>query len=273
MTYDERRHTTAETEDRALARDRHARRVRGAARVRRRRGRSGIRSPRRSSICGAACRRRAEGRSRRRRAASRSRSPKAERRSPSPKPKPPPPKPEAKPDAQARHRAQGEAGEGAQGEGAEELEKKKQAELKKKEDEAKKLKRAEAKKKEEARWRKSAREGAGGEAPRAGEDRRSPTKLAKEQAAAQQRADRQVHRAHPEPRQAPDRRAAEPQGNPAGRIRRGADPGRRSARRVKLRRSSGVPAYDAAVERAILKARRCRCRRIRRCSSSFATST
>jgi colicin import membrane protein len=171
--------------------------------------------------------------------------PKVERKpDPTPAPKPEV-KPTPKPDIALKEKLEKER------KAKEELEKKKQAELKKKEDEAKKLK-AEAKKKDEAAEKdRLAKEM---ELKRLAQEKADLTaKLAKEQAAAQS----SLHAKYIALIQSHvKRQIVEPpnlQGNPQVEFDVVLIPGG-EVLTVKLRRTSGVPAYDAAVERAILKA-------------------
>ena len=171
--------------------------------------------------------------------------PKIERK-PEPKRAPKPEvKREPKPDIALREKLEKER------KAKEELEKKKQAELRKKEDEAKKLK-AEARKKEEAaekeRFLKEM------ELKRLAQEKADlAAKLAKEQAAARASLnDKYIALIQNHVK----RQIVEPpnlQGNPQVEFDVVLIPGG-EVLTVKLRRSSGVPAYDAAVERAILKA-------------------
>ena len=171
---------------------------------------------------------------------------------PEPKPKPEPrpvPKPEVKPtpkpDIALREKMEKER------KVKEELDKRKEAELKKKEDEAKKLK-VEAKKKEDAvEKERLAKES---ELKRLVQEKTDlAAKLAKEQAAAQG----SLHAKYIALIQNHvKRQIVEPpnlQGNPLVEFDVVLIPGG-EVLTVKLRRTSGVPAYDAAVERAILKA-------------------
>jgi colicin import membrane protein len=180
---------------------------------------------------------------------------------PRPKPTPPPPKPEAKPvpkpDIALKEKQEKERKLKEQ----QELDKKKQAELdKRKEDEAKKLKsqqQAEAKKKDEEK-RKLEREQAVQEAEakkQALEKQALADKLAK-QAASAQAGEVDKYRRLIQDRIR--RFIVEPpnlQGNPEVefevRLLPGGDVLETSLR---IKRSSGNPAYDQAVERAILKA-------------------
>lgn len=171
--------------------------------------------------------------------------PKIERK-PEPKPAPKPEvKREPKPDIALREKLEKER------KAKEELEKKKLAELRKKEDEAKKLK-AEARKKEEAAEKERLLKEM--ELKRLAQEKADlAAKLAKEQAAAQASLNDKyiaLIRNHVK------RQIVEPpnlQGNPQVEFDVVLIPGG-EVLTVKLRRSSGVPAYDAAVERAILKA-------------------
>jgi colicin import membrane protein len=168
---------------------------------------------------------------------------------PTPKPEPVPPKPEAKPipkpDIALKEKMEKER------KAKEELEKKKAAELKKKEDEAKKLK-LDARKKEEALEKERVAKEM--EAKRLAQEKAElAAKLAKEHAAAQTSLHAkyiQLIQNHVK------RQIVEPpnlQGNPQVEFDVVLIPGG-EVLTVRLRRSSGVPAYDAAVERAILKA-------------------
>ena len=179
---------------------------------------------------------------------------------PEPKPVPPPPPPKAeakpapKPDIALKEKLEKERKLKEQ----RELEKKKQAEVeKRKQDEAKKLKaeQMEARKKEEEK-RKLEKERIvqEAEAKRLAQEKSDmAAKLAKEQAAAQARLNEKyiaLIQNHVK------RQIVEPpnlQGNPQVEFDVVLIPGG-EVLTVKLRRSSGVPAYDAAVERAILKA-------------------
>jgi colicin import membrane protein len=166
-----------------------------------------------------------------------------------PRPEPAPPKPEAKPvpkpDIALKEKLEKER------KAKEELEKKKQAELKKKEEETKKLK-TEAKKKEDALEKERVAKEM--EAKRLAQEKADlAAKLAKEQAAAQSSLHAkyiQLIQNHVK------RQIVEPpnlQGNPLVEFDVVLIPGG-EVLTVKLRRPSGIPAYDAAVERAILKA-------------------
>lgn len=133
----------------------------------------------------------------------------------------------------------------------EELEKKKAAELKKKEDEAKKLK-LDARKKEEALEKERVAKEM--DAKRLAQEKAElAAKLAKEHAAAQTSLHAkyiQLIQNHVK------RQIVEPpnlQGNPQVEFDVVLIPGG-EVLTVRLRRTSGNPAYDAAVERAILKA-------------------
>ena len=179
---------------------------------------------------------------------------------PEPKPVPPPPPPKAeakpapKPDIALKEKLEKERKLKEQ----RDLEKKKQAEVeKRKQDEAKKLKaeQMEARKKEEEK-RKLEKERIvqEAEAKRLAQEKSDmAAKLAKEQAAAQARLNEKyiaLIQNHVK------RQIVEPpnlQGNPQVEFDVVLIPGG-EVLTVKLRRSSGVPAYDAAVERAILKA-------------------
>jgi len=174
--------------------------------------------------------------------------PKVERRA---EPIPPPPKPEVKPipkpDIALREKLEKERKAKEQ----QELEKKKQTDLKKKEDEAKKLK-AEAKKKDDtAEKDRLAKEV---ELKRLSQEKSDlAAKMAKEQAASQRALnDKYIALIQNHVK----RQIVEPpnlQGNPQVEFDVVLIPGG-EVLNVKLRRTSGVPAYDAAVERAILKA-------------------
>ena len=167
-------------------------------------------------------------------------------RKPEPQPAPKPEvKPQVKPDIALREKLEKER------KAKEELEKKKLAELKKKEDEAKKLK-AEAKRKEEAAEKDRLVKEM--ELKRLMQEKADlAAKLAKEQAAAQSSLHGkyiQLIQNHVK------RQIVEPpnlQGNPQVEFDVVLIPGG-EVLTVRLRRSSGVPAYDSAVERAILKA-------------------
>ena len=171
--------------------------------------------------------------------------PKVERK-PEPRPVPKPEvKPEPKPDIALREKLEKER------KAKEELEKKKQAELKKKEDEAKKLK-AEAKKKEELVEKERLQKEM--ELKRLAQEKSDlEAKLAKQKASAQQALnDKYIALIQNHVK----RQIVEPpnlQGNPQVEFDVVLIPGG-EVLTVKLRRSSGAPAYDAAVERAILKA-------------------
>ena len=178
-----------------------------------------------------------------------------------PRPPPPPPKPEAKPvpkpDIALKEKREKERKLKEQ----QELEKKKQLELeRRKEDEAKKLKAQEQlearRKEEEKRKLEKERLAQEAEAKRlAAEKQAIADRLAQEQAAAQKRLYDEYTRRISEKIK---RYIVEPpnlQGNPQVefevRLLPGGDVLESSLR---LRRSSGNPAYDQAVERAILKA-------------------
>lgn len=172
--------------------------------------------------------------------------PKVVERKPEP---PPPPKPEVKatpkPDIALKDKLEKER------KVKEELEKQKQAELKKKEDEAKKLK-ADAKKKEDALEKERIAKET--ELKRLAQEKAElASKLAKEQAASQRALnDKYVTLIQNHVK----RQIVEPpnlQGNPQVEFDVVLIPGG-EVMTVKLRRTSGIPAYDAAVERAILKA-------------------
>lgn len=186
--------------------------------------------------------------------------PKPEPPAPAPRPEPkvelraeplPPPKPEVKPipkpDIALKEKLEKERKVKEQLE----LEKKKQADLKKKEDEAKKLK-AEAKKKDDAVEKdRLAKEV---ELKRLAQEKGDlAAKLAKEQVATQRALnDKYITLIQNHVK----RQIVEPpnlQGNPQVEFDVVLIPGG-EVLNVKLRRTSGVPAYDAAVERAILKA-------------------
>ena len=177
---------------------------------------------------------------------------------PEPKPvPPPPPKVEAKqpkPDIALKEKLEKERKMKEQ----RELEKKKQTDLeKRKQEEAKKLKaeQLEARKKEEEKRKlEKERLTQDAEAKRLAQEKADiAAKLAKEQAAAQQRLnDKYISLIQNHVK----RQIVEPpnlQGNPQVEFDVVLIPGG-EVLSVKLRRSSGVPAYDAAVERAILKA-------------------
>jgi colicin import membrane protein len=177
---------------------------------------------------------------------------------PEPKPPPPPPKveakPQPKPDIALKEKLEKERKLKEQ----RELEKKKQAELeKRKQEEAKKLKaeQVEARKKEEEKRKlEKERVAKEAEAKRLAQEKADmAAKLAKEQAAAQARLnDKYIALIQNHVK----RQIVEPpnlQGNPQVEVDVVLIPGG-EVLSVKLRRSSGVPAYDAAVERAILKA-------------------
>jgi colicin import membrane protein len=178
--------------------------------------------------------------------------PKIERK-PEPKPAPKPEvKRELKPDIALREKLEKER------KAKEELEKKKQAELRKKEDEAKRLKaeakrlKAEARKKEETAEKERLLKEM--ELKRLAQEKADlAAKLAKEQAAARASLnDKYIALIQNHVK----RQIVEPpnlQGNPQVEFDVVLIPGG-EVLTVKLRRSSGVPAYDAAVERAILKA-------------------
>lgn len=174
--------------------------------------------------------------------------PKVERK-PEPRPAPKPEvKREPKPDIALREKLEKER------KAQEELEKKKQAELKKKEDEAKKLKAAaEAKKKEEVAAKERLLKEEMDSKRLAQEKADMAAKRAKEQAAAAQGVIDKYKRLINDHIK---RRIVEPQnlqGNPQVEFDVILIPGG-EVLSVKLRRSSGIPAYDAAVERAILGA-------------------
>jgi colicin import membrane protein len=164
---------------------------------------------------------------------------------------PPPPKPEAKPQPKPDIAFKEKQEKERKLKEQRELEKKKQAEVeKRKEDEAKKAKaqKLEEQKKEKERLAKDA------EAKRLAQEKADmAAKLAKEQAAAQQRLnDKYIALIQNHVK----RQIVEPPnltGNPQVEFDVVLIPGG-EVLTVKLRRSSGVPAYDAAVERAILKA-------------------
>jgi len=172
-----------------------------------------------------------------------------------PEPKAQPPKPEVKrdpkPDIALRERLEKERKAKEQ----QELEKKKVADARKKEDDAKKLKaqqQAELKKKEDALEKERLAKEV--EAKRLAQEKDALTaKLAKERASAQQSLnDKYITLIQSHVR----RQIVEPpnlQGNPQVEFDVVLIPGG-EVLTVKLKRSSGVPAYDAAVERAILKA-------------------
>jgi colicin import membrane protein len=178
---------------------------------------------------------------------------------PEPKPTPPPPppkveaKPQPKPDIALKDKLEKERKMKEQ----RELEKKKQVEAeKRKQDEAKKkAEQLEARKKdEEKRKLEKERVAKEAEVKRLAQEKADMTaKLAKEQAAAQQRLnDKYISLIQNHVK----RQIVEPpnlQGSPQVEFDVVLIPGG-EVLSVKLRRSSGVPAYDAAVERAILKA-------------------
>jgi colicin import membrane protein len=182
--------------------------------------------------------------------------PKPEAR-PEPKPAPPPPpkveaKPQPKPDIALKDKLEKERKMKEQ----RELEKKKQADAeKRKQDEARKAEQLEARKKEEEKRKlEKERLAKDAEAKRLAQEKADiAAKLAKEQAAAQQRLnDKYISLIQNHVK----RQIVEPpnlQGNPQVEFDVVLIPGG-EVLSLKLRRSSGVPAYDAAVERAILKA-------------------
>jgi colicin import membrane protein len=164
---------------------------------------------------------------------------------PEPRPAPKPEvKPQVKPDIALKEKLEKER------KAKEELEKKKLAELKKKEEEAKKLK-AEARKKEEALEKERLAKEL--ESKRLAQEKADvAAKLAKERAAAQASLNDKYIRLI---QNHVKRQIVEPpnlQGNPQVEFDVVLIPGG-EVLTVRLRRSSGVPAYDAAVERAILK--------------------
>jgi colicin import membrane protein len=175
---------------------------------------------------------------------------------PEPKPVPPPPpkaeaKPQPKPDIALKEKLEKERKLKEQ----RELEKKKQAEKRKEEDRKLKAEQLEARKKEEEKRKvEKERLAKEAEAKRLAQEKADMTaKLAKEQAAAQQRLnDKYITLIQNHVK----RQIVEPpnlQGNPQVEFDVVLIPGG-EVLSVKLRRSSGAPAYDAAVERAILKA-------------------